>query len=466
MTKKDMHNKIARFVTVIGCVLFACISGCGLVENSVPEEKPPVETGFKIAEPGTYDSEDTAAVVTKIDISNKAITFYNKPMKRKYTLNYDGITKMFDKYGSAIVIEQLTVGDVVDVKFLKSKKILTDLNVNSDTWVYTGVKNFEIDTLTKRVVMSGEAYRYNDELFVYSEGESIGIIDVNVCDELTVRGTDHDIISISVDKGHGYLRLNGEDSFIDGWLEVGGEKIIKMVTENMLLAVPIGTYDIKLSKGEFETVETVTIEKNKETLLDLSESSTMIDDNTFGDVIFVVEPKEATLYVDGKEADKSGPVSLEYGIHQMIVKAEGYETLTQYIKVGQKSATIEANLEKKTETKKDESDAVPTPQITTFVTPSVIQADTSNYFVNIESPEGAEVYVDGNYVGIVPTKFAKVTGTHSITLRKDGYQTRSYTISLDSLLQNESFSFSLLAENTPTEEVKEQTEEQDGEAEE
>ena len=50
-----------------------------------------------------------------------------------------------------IVIDQITVGDVVDVKFLKSKKLLTDLMISPDVWVYTGVKDYAIDTLTKNI---------------------------------------------------------------------------------------------------------------------------------------------------------------------------------------------------------------------------------------------------------------------------------------------------------------------------
>lgn len=468
MISKRRHKGISVIGAVIACAFFLCVSGCGLdTQQSDQSQNEPVETGFVIPKPGTFDSEDSAAVITKLDKKAKTITFYNQSVNRKYTLNYDGVSRLYDKYGSAIVIDQITVGDVVDVKFLKSKKLLTDLMISPDVWVYTGVKDYAIDTLTKNISIKDSMYRYGDSTLIYSDGEAITIMDINECDELTVRGKDHDIVSISIDKGHGYIRLKGEDSFIDGWIEIGGEKIIKTITENMLLAVPIGTYEVSLSKGNYKTVETVTIERNKETLLDLTESSKEIDDNSYGDVIFVTDPEDSILYVDGKETDKSGAVTLEYGIHQMIVKAEGYETLTQYIKVGQKSATIEAVLDKKEGSKDDkDTSSVPTPQVTTFVTPSVITADTSSYFVNIESPEGAEVYVDGNYIGIVPTKFSKVTGTHVVTLRKEGYQTRSYTISLDSLLQNESFSFSLLAENKPTEAVEEETDNSDEESEE
>ena len=38
--------------------------------------------------------------------------------------------------------------------------------------------------------------------------------------------------------------------------------------------------------------------------------------------------------------------------------------------------------------------------------------------VYVNAPEGAEVYLDGNYVGIAPCSFRKATGAHVVTLRK------------------------------------------------
>ena len=52
---------------------------------------------------------------------------------------------------------------------------------------------------------------------------------------------------------------------------------------------------------------------------------------------------------------------------------------------------------------------------------------TSNK-VTITAPDGASVYFDGEYIGIAPMSFTKVTGTHIITLSKTGYLSKSYTV--------------------------------------
>lgn len=46
------------------------------------------------------------------------------------------------------------------------------------------------------------------------------------------------------------------------------------------------------------------------------------------------------------------------------------------------------------------------------------------------APEGAEVYLDNVYKGIVPCKFTKVIGSQTITLSKSGYVTKSYSVDI------------------------------------
>jgi hypothetical protein len=69
--------------------------------------------------------------------------------------------------------------------------------------------------------------------------------------------------------------------------------------------------------------------------------------------------------------------------------------------------------------------------------------------VYINAPAGAECYVDGNYTGIVPCSFRRVEGSHVITLSLSGYNTRSYTISVENGTGDMSFSFTDLEPSNP-----------------
>ena len=70
----------------------------------------------------------------------------------------------------------------------------------------------------------------------------------------------------------------------------------------------------------------------------------------------------------------------------------------------------------------------------------------------IESPEEAEIYIDGIYVGISPTIVTKpAAGAHVVTLSRNGYVTKSYTISVAADDKDVTLSFSELVEEEPDE---------------
>jgi hypothetical protein len=77
-------------------------------------------------------------------------------------------------------------------------------------------------------------------------------------------------------------------------------------------------------------------------------------------------------------------------------------------------------------------------------TTQVAEATTGSYKVYIDAPEGVEAYLDGNYIGITPTSFDKVAGSYVISLRKTGYQTRSYTLQIDNEEKDLNYTFSEL----------------------
>ncbi|MDE7044378.1 MAG: PEGA domain-containing protein, partial [Acetatifactor sp.] len=71
------------------------------------------------------------------------------------------------------------------------------------------------------------------------------------------------------------------------------------------------------------------------------------------------------------------------------------------------------------------------------------------YKVYVDAPENAEVYLDGNYIGISPCNFRKTSGSHTITLRRTGYVTRSYTVEIDDEARDMTLSFADLVLTAP-----------------
>lgn len=517
-------------------VLFACaLCGCAY---SAQEQNPDggqakEEFDYSILLPGTYDSKDTAVLLSK-DEKEKTLTFFNLVKGRNYTLSYDGTTNFYDKYDSALALSQVQEGSIVDVTFLKNSKKLNTLQVSKEAWSNTKVSQFEINEGKRNMRIGSDTYKFTEDLVVIQDQKQMELMDINAVDVLTVNGIGTSIYSVQIEKGHGYLRLTGDEYVIGGWIEVG-QSLIQEITQGMLLTVPEGTYEVVVSHKNYNTVEKVTINRNEETTLDLSQIQG--EEAKLGKVLFSVTPSDAVVFVDGKEVDISAAVELEYGIHQLMVKAEGYKTSTSYLKVGEESAGINIVLDKADEdeddsgdedskeesdenskedadgedskednkdntdvedkenadknnsdknnsgsgnsngssdgnnsdtnkdtnkdTDKDNTDSSGTVSggnssstdntqgsdstVSDSDNESGNQSGTSSttdyYKVYIDNPTGVEVYLDGNYVGIAPISFKKVSGTHVITLRKKGYETRSYTISVDSEKRDASYSF-------------------------
>ena len=390
------------------------------------------ENGTSV-KPGTYDSTDTAILVSKNEEDN-TLTFFNYEVEKNYTLHMDGATKFYDKYGATLSLSQVVPGDVVDIAFLKENKRLASVKLSDSIWKFGDVKNYEIDQTKSQISIGSESYKLSSVTKYFAGSNAIELMDLNAADILSIQGIGSRILSVRVEKGHGYLRLQNDEHFIGGWIEIGQSKIQK-ITEDMLLLVPEGSYQVTISHNGGGGVKDVVIYPDQETILDIGDLE--VPNPESGLVLFSVTPADASIYIDGVLVNTSYPVVLEYGLHQMIARAEGYQSITRYIRVSQESAGInivlEAAGEEKDTDKQEET-----------------QTTTDYYKIYIDAPQNAEVYINGNYIGTAPCSFPKTAGSHVITLRKNGYETKSYTITVDDSAKDLSYSFADLVQNSLT----------------
>jgi len=447
--QKKQVKTIAMMLFCTAMFLGACASD-KVINDTVTEitKEERGDTGFILTGPDSYDSADTPIVVD-IDEDDKTVTFLNLDKGKNYTLSMDGTTKLYDKYGESVALNQIEKGSIVDITFLKSKKHLTSMQISPQAWNYDDVERYEINQIKDEVSIGKEIFKLSEHTQYLSNGRRIEEMELHPSDVLTFRGIDKEILSVTVEKGHGYLRLSNDEYFIGGWIEIG-QSLIQRITEDMLLTVPEGSYDVNVSHNGNGGIRRVVINRNEESTLDIGDFE--IAEPKYGSILFSVTPADAKLYIDGTEVDASKPVSLEYGIHQLIAKATDYQTITRYLRVGSESAGFDIVLDKiekesSTESTSDESSSSSTETDTV----------TDYYKVYIDAPEKVEVYLDGNYVGISPCSFRKQAGTHVITLRKTGCEARSYTIQVDAEEKDFSYSFAdLIPLNSGTGESSEE----------
>lgn len=431
------------------CVAVCLLGGCTFFAHVNKEpELTTIELQEVALSSDIYDSEDTAMLV-KRDTQNKTLQLQNVKTGKRYTLNYDGTTSIWDKYDQALSMAQIKPGSILNIRFYMQTKHLSYVKESTDCVRYDQVDNYMLDAKNGTITIADTVYRFSSHTAFLSKEKEIELEDIVPTDILSVWGYQDKIYGVYVDKGHGYLRLENEDYFVGGWIEVGQSTICR-ISENMLLTVPEGVTTVQISQNGTNVTQEIDFVRDEEMIWDLQNVEIVMPKT--GNIIFTLTPSDAQLTLDGKNVDASEPIMLEYGIHQMTVRAEGYDTLSKYIKVASESANINVELEKKEEEKeqsddkqKTDADEEKTSKTETKATETkTVSTSASAYQVHIDSPQGVEVYLDGNYLGIAPVEFGKEPGNYVVTLRKTGYQARSYTLQIDGEEKDVNYSFSEL----------------------
>lgn len=436
------------------CVAVCLLGGCTFFVTSEQNQELSMIAPEEVAlSPDIYDSEDTALLVQK-DTVNKTLQLQNVQTGKRYTLNYDGTTSVWDKYEQALSMAQLKPGSIVNVRFYMQTKHLSYIKESMDCVRYDYVDNYMLDAQKGTITIADTVYKFSSHTIFLSGEKEIELEDIVTTDVLSVWGYQDKIYGVYVDKGHGYLRLENEDYFIGGWIEVGQSTICR-ITEHLLLTVPEGVTTVRISQNGTNATQEINFTRDEEMVWDLKSVEIVMPKT--GNIIFTVTPSDAQVTIDGENRDASEPITLQYGIHQMTVRAEGYDTLSKYIKVASESANINVELEKKnekeeekeeeksddkqeTDTDKEKASKTETKDTET----KSVSTSSSAYQVHIDSPQGVEVYLDGNYLGIAPVEFGKEPGNYVVTLRKTGYQARSYTLQIDGEEKDVNYSFSEL----------------------
>lgn len=490
-------EKTTKKLIIMSCIIsiFLCLVACGdsspaidSVENAEITDKE--ET--LVAEEDLQVND--RAIVIHLDNEQKSIILQTVTSNERYEISYDGISEFYDKYMQALSPAQINPGDIVDVTVSVHSKTLKTMAV-VDGFSKTGIDSYSINENKGMFSVGDDNFKINSNTPVFF-GETIGkITDINENDVLAVKGIERNIYSITVESGHGYLRLTGEEYFQGGWVECG--KVIKPISEGMLLLVPEGDYDMRVTYKGYGGTKPVHIERDKETLVDVSDLKGELLKS--GMVSFSILPNDAILYINGEKTDYNIPIELEYGVYQLDITCEGYKSMRKYLSVGNENAAVSFSMEESDGTSNDEelpdtlsssnentdpnkiinlgekttstssssSPIDPTAGKNNLGSSSLLSSSSSSNTpvdsmlheenqrgedvittsakVYIDSPEGVEVYYDGSYKGIAPISFNKDAGTHVITLRKDGYVTKSYTLTLGTGDNDETYSFNMLS---------------------
>lgn len=428
--------KIMRLLVALAFVLL--LAGC---EGDKGDVKVYENTEAEII---SHEELTMTAIVTGMDMENKLVDFVSIQDGAKYSLIYHGGVHVLDSKGKDVGIGSVACGDVVDVTYYGDTEKLVSLQPSSRVSTYTEVKKFIYDPEKHMASYGGKSLKLSDYVRAFSAAEPIGLADINTEDEVTVSVWNGTLLSVVVTKGHGYVRLLNQGTYIGGFVEIGKDVIVP-VTADMLVAVGEGEYTLRISKNGYSGEKKVIVTRDREINVDLSDVAI-----PSGTVTFAVEPEdvEAEIQVDRTAiADKT--YTGLYGEHELSIKADGYDSFRGSFRINDTTKTLHVTLqaEQTGETTEEETTESTASGDTTGTdssngtqsseTTSGSQGSTSEttasgsekeYKITIKTPTGVGVYLDGDYVGIAPVSFKKTAGTHTITLYKAGYLIKSYTI--------------------------------------
>ena len=414
---------------------------------------------------GKYDSFDTAAI-RDIDTVKKQIRFRNHKTGKTYTLSYDNTSMIYDVRGTALSAALLEVGQIVDVKFLKSSKHITSLNVSSEAWTVEDTREHELVRGNGTAKVKGELYKIDPKTLVMADGNIALAEDVLSTDKVTVSGIGKDIYSVVVTSGHGYVSLSSDTvedhSLVGSWIELDNEVIYK-ISPNMLLSAPEGDYTLQILGNGASYTSEVNVSRNQETVVDTSNVN--ITKPKEGLVTFEIIPDTAEVFVDGEKVLTGVPQSIKYGYHNLKIIADGYKTQNKYLKIGTAKSVISIEMEKDKDDSADSSsedssfdtsssnsassksskdtshDSSSVTSASAATTAATVSSNSSEekpgnkvingYYIYFDKPYAAELYFDGAYIGMIPTHVPKISGTHEVILKMEGYETKSYRISID-----------------------------------
>ena len=417
-----MRNRF-KFLVLFMVITLFCVLALGGCEKKVNVRKPQEET--ETVKQLDYNASDVAVVVGK-DLEEGRITLKGAETGSTYSVNYNGGTKFKSKYGNDMLVENIKIGMVVEVYYIDGIRKLVEMMVCDDAWENTMAVRWDVDYDRQIITIGQSSYAYDENIFIYSDGHEIDIREVSGLDELTVRGYGTKVLSVVVDKGHGYIKLINEDNYVGGLIEIG-TTIITKVAEDMIIAAPEGEYTVTVSKNGLGGEKNVTVKRGQECVLSFADFEQPVE--RVGSVNFIVTPADADaiLYVDGVTTDYEDLVRMTYGDHRIVFKSNNYDTFSKDITIASAYSTIKVNMAGEDETE-DETETSESETTKAEEDETTEELDEGDEVIRVTSPDGASVYFDGVYKGVAPVEFKKQSGEHIIILRMDGYETKMYTI--------------------------------------
>jgi len=290
-----------------------------------------------------YD-EQILGIIKEISDDRNCFTIQEITTAAETVLNCTDWTEGYDQYDGIKAIEQFSIGDIVEASFFHEDNELVKLKNSSSAWIYEDIHKFSVQREEGILKISDQRYQFDPvSLLVVQDQNLIDLLSVNERDELCAQGIGSRVYSLTVTRGHGYVKFKNYDQFVGGMVEVG-YGIIRSVSNDMLLTVPEGSYRMVMEHGNLYAEKEIRVENGEELTVDLA--AYQVQAAKTGKVYFSITPEGAQLNINGVPAVYNDAVELNYGKNIIQVIQEGYDSYIGTLHVKKPYQVVKINLAK------------------------------------------------------------------------------------------------------------------------
>ena len=392
------------------------------------------------------EAEEIRGVVHEIGAKRKRITIWDIEEKQHIKMSIKDKTQMTDRYGKPMSIQEIELGDIVEITYQAKQKDILTIQKSAKAWIKSELLEIDINAQSKTIKIGNTKYDYTSDLMVINdELEKIDINNINNLDTLTIKGLDNTIWSIQVVKSAGYLKLSNIPT-TEGTIEIGNNIIYRLEEIEDNIPLSGGQHKIVIRmEGYKPFVKHINISTKQIEELNLEEVEEAVADLK----LMVTNPGvDYKIYIDNKTYRKEEAIKVKPGQYTLKVAAEGFKTYEGEIELEEGSRRINISLQSDHESAVPEAGGQNTNQESPKAdsNPSPIEEIKTVQIIIETDPADAQLFVNGVYKGKTPTLTGLKPGEYSITLEKEGYSSLYSTIIIDASNAQKGFLYTLQKE--------------------
>lgn len=393
---------LSGLVVVVLYLLFSRILVTQPNENLAVEKSRP--------ETPDYTPTSVTGVLLSVDYEHEIVSLYSAQTGKEHTFSLAKAEIMTDERGETVKINAFYPGQLVDVTWRDTEDVLVErFRISASSREIRNTGSVQVDPHRTMLRCDGKDYRYDQHLICTYDGEAYPVEKITEQCVVNLAVTEDHVYTITVVQTVGKVKVDGFCDY-EGLEIIFTPKVGPQVTyrseeassETMLLTEGFNTYEIRRAG---EVVGGGTLFVSSGSVQKLSMPADLANAGML-DIAVIPSDVNAQVYVDGLLASPGG-ISLEYGRHDVLVNANGYDTYRETVVVDS-----------------------PYQQMYVELKFSAVRVTVNT------SQDNVDIYCAGQYIGRCGSKstleFMLNPGRYDLTLKCPGYYDIPYSLDLSS----------------------------------